>query len=71
MAIAFLTDALIDERTIIPGDFQIYNPEGIHGAEGIQHMVLDAQALQHLEVVESAGGTVKGSLLEYVDYCKT
>ena len=34
-------------------------------------MVLDAQALQHLEIVEWAAGTVKGSLLEYVDYCKT
>ena len=43
----------------------------MQGAEGIQHMVLDAQALQHLEIVESAAGTVKGSLLEYVDYCKT
>ena len=45
MAIAFLTDALIDERTIVPGEFQIYNPEGMQGTEGIQHMVLDAQAL--------------------------
>ena len=34
-------------------------------------MVLDAQALQHLEIVESSSGSVKGSLLNYVDYCKT
>ena len=34
-------------------------------------MVLDAQALQHLEIVESNNGDVKGSLLNYVDYCKT
>ena len=30
-------------------------------------MVLDAQALQHLEIVEAADGTEKGSLLHYVD----
>jgi len=34
-------------------------------------MVLDAQALQHLEIVESAQGSVKGSLFYYVDHCKT
>ena len=34
-------------------------------------MVLDAQALQHLEIVESAKGTEKGSLFEYVNHCKT
>ena len=34
-------------------------------------MVLDAQALQHLEVVESAKGSVDGTLLQYLDHCKT
>ena len=34
-------------------------------------MVLDAQALQHLEIVEAADGTEKGSLLHYVDQCST
>ena len=34
-------------------------------------MILDAQALQHLEVVEIANGSVKGSLLHYVDLCMT
>lgn len=34
-------------------------------------MVLDSQALEHLEIIESAKGTVAGSLLEYVDHCKT
>lgn len=34
-------------------------------------MVLDAQALQHLEIVESAGGTTTGTLFEYLDHCKT
>lgn len=34
-------------------------------------MVLDAQALQHLEIVESNTGTVQGSLLHYLDHCQT
>jgi hypothetical protein len=27
MAISFLSDALIDEQTIIPGQYKIYEPE--------------------------------------------
>ena len=34
-------------------------------------MILDAQALQHLEIFETEGGKVKGSLLNYVDHCST
>ena len=34
-------------------------------------MVLDSQALQHLEIVESAAGTKEGSLLSFVDHCMT
>lgn len=34
-------------------------------------MVLDSQALQHLEIVESAAGKFEGSLLHYVDNCKS
>ena len=34
-------------------------------------MVLDAQALCHLEIVESADGKLKGSLLHFVDHCST
>ena len=37
----------------------------------MDYMVLDAQALQHLEIVESNAGKVKGSLLHYVDHCQT
>ena len=33
--------------------------------------MLDAQALQHLEIVESAMGTDKGTLFEFVDHTKT
>ena len=34
-------------------------------------MVLDSQALEHLEIVESGKGDVEGSLLQYIDHCKT
>jgi len=34
-------------------------------------MVLDSQALEHLEIIESANGASEGSLLHYVDHCMT
>jgi DNA mismatch repair protein MSH6 len=34
-------------------------------------MVLDGQALEHLEIVESASGKIEGSLFGYIDHCKT
>jgi DNA mismatch repair protein MSH6 len=34
-------------------------------------MVLDAQALQHLEIVEGADGKSAGSLYNYIDHCVT
>jgi DNA mismatch repair ATPase MutS len=83
MAIAFLKDALIDEQTVTPGNYFLYQPENKGGekssqeaqgsvvSQSIQHMVLDAQALQHLEIVESAAGDVKGSLFHYIDHTKT
>ena len=42
MTMAFLTDALIDEQTIVPGHYEIYEPEGKQGTRGLQYMVLDA-----------------------------
>jgi len=55
MAIAFLIDALIDEQTLKPGNFKEYSPESSTVVTGgLEYMVLDAQALQHLEVIESA-----------------
>jgi hypothetical protein len=46
MVIAFLTDALIDEQTISPGNFKIYTPEstygGNRGGDALEYMVLDA-----------------------------
>ena len=67
MAISFLSDALIDEQTIVPGQYKVYEPES--NQQTLDFMVLDAQALQHLEIVESNAGTVQGSLLHYLDHC--
>ena len=70
MSIAFLEDALISKQTITPGNFKIYEPES-KSTSCVQYMVLDSQALQHLEIIEAADGKVEGSLLNYVDHCST
>ena len=69
MAVSFLVDALIDEQTIVPGYYQVYEPDSKQ--QTMDYMVLDAQALQHLEIVESNAGKLQGSLLHYVDHCQT
>jgi DNA mismatch repair protein MSH6 len=48
----------------------LYEPES-KVCGGLDYMVLDAQALQHLEIVEAADGKLKGTLLNYVDLCST
>ena len=53
MAVAFLVDALIDEQTLKPGTYKEYSPES-SVSTSLEYMVLDAQALQHLEIVESS-----------------
>ena len=63
MAVAFLTDALIDDQTLKPGTYWEYSPESCSDpTESLEYMVLDAQALQHLEIVESFSGKEDGSL---------
>ena len=63
MAVAFLTDALIDDQTLKPGTYREYSPESYSDpTESLEYMVLDAQALQHLEIVESFSGKEDGSL---------
>ena len=59
---------MIAEMTITTGEFLLYTPET---QSQFEYMVLDSQALQHLEVVESASGKVEGSLFHYVDNCKS
>lgn len=34
-------------------------------------MVLDSQALQHLEIVETGAGKAEGSLFHFIDNCKS
>ena len=64
-----MEEALLSEMTIPTGEFELYSPE----SSQIQpdNMILDSQALQHLEVVESAAGIFEGSLLHFIDHCKT
>lgn len=68
MSIAFLEENLIAEMTIKTGEFFRYTPET---QSQLEYMVLDAQALQHLEVVESASGKLEGSIFHYMDNCKS
>ena len=35
------------------------------------YMVLDSQALEHLEIIQAATGAFEGSLFHYVDHCRT
>ena len=58
MTIAFLTDALIDEHVIKTGTYQQYEPESKPNLKSLNCMVLDSQALEHLEIVESSRGCV-------------
>lgn len=69
MALTFLEDALISEKTIKTGTFFKYSPES--SKIDFDNMVLDSQCLQHLEIVEAADGTKEGTLLNFVDHCQT
>lgn len=70
MAVGFLEDALIADQTLSRGNISMYDPES-KVCGGLDNMILDAQALQHLEIVESTDGKHQGSLLNYVDLCCT
>lgn len=65
---AFLEESLLSDMTLTTGEFLLYTPET---QTHLDYMVLDSQALQHLEVVESSSGKVEGSLFHFVDHCKT
>ena len=54
MSIAFLEEALLADMTLTTSEFQIYKPETAHNYTSLEYLVLDSQALQHLEVVENA-----------------
>ena len=53
LALTFLDDALITDKTIKPGTFKRYTPET---QEQLEYMVLDSQSLHHLEILETPNG---------------
>lgn len=69
MSIAFLEEALLSETTVGTGEFALYRPES--ASDFLENMVLDSQALEHLELLKTSGGKVEGSLFHYLDHCKT
>jgi DNA mismatch repair ATPase MutS len=34
-------------------------------------MVLDSQALEHLQIIQAGSGVLEGSLFHYIDHCRT
>lgn len=65
---AFLEEGLIADTTLKTAEYNVYSPET---QQQLEYMVLDSQALQHLEIAESAIGKVQGSLFGYIDHCKS
>ena len=68
MTVSFLEDTLIAERTLRPGLFFNYIPEST--TEELEHMVLDSQSLQHLNIIDESNGET-GSLFTFINHCKT
>jgi len=69
MCVAVLARCLVDDELVSMGLFSEY-PKN-HSAR-VSHMVLDAQALRHLDVLQnSVDGSTKGSLLGYVDHTQS
>lgn len=67
MAMAFLDEALLSETLLSTGTFNHYTPES--SLLALDHLVLDSQALEHLEILDSP--STNGSLLSYLDQCRT
>lgn len=74
--ISYLESVLLDQQIIPNARFctlPVWEEEAQHTAEdgdtAIQHFVLDAAALENLEVLENSEGGLKGSLLEQLDHC--
>jgi DNA mismatch repair protein MSH6 len=76
MAVSFLEDTLIAEKTLKPGQFFVYTPES--QAPELENMVLDSQCLQHLNIIDppesnsdQKKSSSEGSLLGFIDHCRT
>lgn len=63
----YLKSMLLLDTVLHTVRFQMYDPEKAL----VDHMVLDSQALQHLELLETSAGEEKGSLLSVVNRCRT
>ena len=66
----FLRSTLIFDKIISIAQFKVYDQESITQ----KHMILDSQALEHLEILDASNGktrSVKGSLYEFLNKCST
>ena len=66
MTISYLQKSMLDEQVIQLASYQLYDPEMIKSSK----MILDSQALEHLQILEVQGATKKekaGSLFKILD----
>lgn len=73
--ISYLSSVLLDRQVLPSARFctlPAWEEEALHAEEeetATPHCVLDAAALENLEVLENSEGGLKGSLLEQLDHC--
>ena len=70
MTISYLQKAMLDDQVIQLASYQLYDPEMIKSSK----MILDSQALEHLQILEVQGATKKentGSLFKILDHTWT
>ena len=73
MAMSFMSECLLLEKTVQTGSYIKYEPETneTNQQETLEYMVLDSQSLQHLEILEAANGDQDGSLFNFINHCKS
>lgn len=66
----FLKSSLLFDRIVPVANFQVYTTDLLSQ----KHMILDSEALEHLEILEANDGkekSVKGSVYEFINKCVT
>ena len=74
--VRFLEEAMLDVAVLSLGRVERLPEDGIPAAKlsvnaADEHVLLDASALENLEILENAEGTTAGTLLAQLDHCAT
>lgn len=65
-----MQETRFDSQTVAIGEYSVYSPD----TERIEHMILDSQALEHLELLRSdisSTNPLEGTLLDFLNHTKT